>query len=161
MANSTNLTVFMQKYSGLLTVLFVASTYILIWKKKKMQSRDKVILAASVVMYLLDMIVGENMHKQCRVLFIVMLKHLAVGLRRLIVGFIDRKDGLGGSDAFFASLADPIYLFKFAIYVAQTHIGDGLLVSKHYLHYFRYPPYCRSTDYLSYMNKISVLSFQQ
>ena len=46
-----------QKYSGFLTVLFAASSYIIVWKKK-MQSRNKVILAASVVAYLLAMMVG-------------------------------------------------------------------------------------------------------
>ena len=69
------------------------------------------------------------------------LKHLAVGLRRLIIGFIDRKDDPGGSDVYFASLFDPLYLFKFVIYVSQTHIGDILLVSKPHSQYFRCPPH--------------------
>ena len=62
-----------KKYSGLLTILFTASSYILIWKKKKLQCRDKVILTASVVMYLLAIMVDCNKHRQCRVLLIFYL----------------------------------------------------------------------------------------
>ena len=59
-----------------------------------------------------------------------MLKHLAVDLRRIIVGFIDRKDSPGGSDAYFNTVSDPMYVFKNAIYAVQTNLGDGFLVSK-------------------------------
>ena len=55
---------------------------------------------------------------------------MAVDLRRIIVGFIDRKDSPGGSDAYFNTVSDPMYVFKNAIYAVQTNLGDGFLVSK-------------------------------
>ena len=50
-------------------------------------------------------------------------------MRRIIIGFIDRKDADGGSDAYFNAVSDPLYIFKSSVYAIQTLLGDAFVVS--------------------------------
>ncbi|KAH8105666.1 hypothetical protein DFH11DRAFT_1642709 [Phellopilus nigrolimitatus] len=101
---------------GIFTVLFLATLYILIMRRKSQQLRIH-ILAVSVCMYVLA------------------LMHLAVDMHRAIVGFVGFSDS-SQSEVYFNALSNSTSLFKNGILIAQILLGDGFVIYRLYMVWF-------------------------
>ncbi|KAL5531042.1 hypothetical protein ACEPAG_3918 [Sanghuangporus baumii] len=99
---------------GLLICLTVSSWNILVSRRRNGQPLNKSLLGVSVLMFILATL------------------HLAVNFRRVIVGMFRSSSLTGGSDAYFNSLSEPMSVFKNAVYVVQTIVGDSFILYRVY-----------------------------
>ena len=80
---------------------------------------------------------------------------MAVGLRRIIIGFSDFGDNSEKSVLYFISPTDALFIFKYAIYVTQTYLVDCFLVSKSCPH----TPFLLTQYTYPFLNFTIVVSF--
>ena len=58
------------------------------------------------------------------------MQHIAINFTRIIKAFITFRDAPGGPAAFFHQLSEFTQIFGSAVYVAQTLIGDSVVVRR-------------------------------
>lgn len=59
----------------------------------------------------------------------MMAQHIAVNYTRIIRAFITSRNAPGGPAAYFNQLSEFTQIFGSTLYVAQTLIGDAVVVS--------------------------------
>ncbi|KAJ6495811.1 hypothetical protein C8R47DRAFT_1042987 [Mycena vitilis] len=100
---------------GAYTVVFILTCYVLLYKRPKHDSVNKPMLGWSVVM------------------FVLATMHIGVNYTRILRAFIVYRDEPGGPGAYFNNLAELTQEFGSAIYVAQTLVGDSVVLWRCYL----------------------------
>ncbi|KAJ8507793.1 hypothetical protein ONZ45_g9872 [Pleurotus djamor] len=100
---------------GAYTVLFIITHWVLAYKRPRGQPVNWTMTAISIVMFALATM------------------HIAVNFTRIIKAFVVFKDEQGGPAAFFDQLAEFTQLFGSTIYVAQTLLGDSVVLLRCYL----------------------------
>ncbi|KAL0947735.1 hypothetical protein HGRIS_013818 [Hohenbuehelia grisea] len=100
---------------GAYVVLFLITHWVLVYKRPAGQPINRTMLGISVSM------------------FVLATMHIAVNYTRIIKAFIIFKDEPGGPGAFFNQLSEFTQLFGSAIYVAQTLLGDSVVLLRCYL----------------------------
>ncbi|KAF5374215.1 hypothetical protein D9758_004668 [Tetrapyrgos nigripes] len=100
---------------GAYVVVFGLTVWILAFKGGKRKGVNQTMLAISIVMFTLATM------------------HIGVNYTRIIRAFIDFKDQPGGPPAYFNQLSEFTQIFGSAIYVAQTLVGDSVVLYRCYL----------------------------
>ncbi|KAF8325936.1 hypothetical protein F5887DRAFT_1065154 [Amanita rubescens] len=100
---------------GAYTVLFVLTSWVLIYRRQRGRPVLKTMIGISLVM------------------FILATMHISVNFTRIIQAFIIYRNEPGGPPAFFNQLSNFTQLFGSTIYVAQTLVGDGVVLYRCYL----------------------------
>lgn len=70
------------------------------------------------------------------------LQHVATNFSRIILAFIKNADAPGGPAAFFNELSNFTQMFGSTLYVAQTLLGDAMVVSRDALAFLWHSPLC-------------------
>jgi len=119
---------------GVFTVLFIITVYVL--RKRARESANKglsrVMMGTAVAMYVLaTMVTSSFNHIEPFILiaFLSQHQHVGVNFSRIIKAFIIYSDEPGGPGAYFNQLSNFTNIFGSAIYMAQTILGDGFVVS--------------------------------
>jgi len=102
-------------FFGILTVLFLVSLYILLYKRRQQNRLDMPVLAVSCVMYIL-----------------ALLHVISLGIRA-VNAFIKNRNIDGGPYQYYVVTANSSYLLQVTTYAAQTLIGDGFLLYRLYV----------------------------
>ncbi|KAF8325935.1 hypothetical protein F5887DRAFT_1199493 [Amanita rubescens] len=102
---------------GAYTVLFVITTALFLGG-----SGRSVLLAARRRMFLVSIL-----------LFVIATTHISVNFTRIIKAFIIYPNAPGGPSAFFNRLSEFTQMFGSTLYVAQTLLGDALVIWRCYL----------------------------
>ncbi|KAF8962182.1 hypothetical protein BDZ97DRAFT_1702662 [Flammula alnicola] len=100
---------------GAYTVLFVITCWVLIDKRPRGQPINRTMLSVAIVM------------------FVLATMHIGVNYTRIIKAFIIFKNEPGGPGAFFNQLSEFTQIFGSTIYVAQTLVGDSVVLLRAYL----------------------------
>ncbi|KAF8974273.1 hypothetical protein BDZ97DRAFT_1911473 [Flammula alnicola] len=100
---------------GAYTVLFSITCWILIEKRPRGQPINRTMLGISLIM------------------FVLATMHIGVNFTRIIKAFIIFQDAPGGPGAFFNELSEFTQIFGSTIYVAQTLVGDSVVLFRAYL----------------------------
>ncbi|EJC99754.1 uncharacterized protein FOMMEDRAFT_142685 [Fomitiporia mediterranea MF3/22] len=100
---------------GLLTALFAATIYILVFRRRASGMMNKPVLAVAVLMYCVAFV------------------HVAINTRRAVIAFILLSGGREAADSYFAASDDPMYLAKVSMNMVQTLIGDSFLIYRMYM----------------------------
>jgi len=100
---------------GAYTVLFVLTSWVLIYRRQRGRPALKSMIGISLVM------------------FILATMHISVNFTRIIQAFIIHRNEPGGPGAYFNQLSSFTQLFGSTIYVAQTLVGDGVVLYRCYL----------------------------
>ncbi|KAF8735513.1 hypothetical protein AX14_001946 [Amanita brunnescens Koide BX004] len=100
---------------GAYTVLFVLTSWVLVYRRQRGRPVHKTMFGISLVM------------------FILATMHIGVNFTRIIKAFIIFRNEPGGPAAFFNELSEFTQIFGSTIYVAQTLVGDGVVLYRCYL----------------------------
>ncbi|KAL5531102.1 hypothetical protein ACEPAG_3978 [Sanghuangporus baumii] len=100
---------------GAYTVVFILTVWVLLFKRAPQEPINKTMLAISIV------------------LFVLATMHIGVNYTRIIKAFVTHRDAPGGPAAFFNQLSEFTQIFGSTIYVAQTLVGDGVVLYRSYL----------------------------
>ncbi|KAJ7668658.1 hypothetical protein DFH06DRAFT_1182191 [Mycena polygramma] len=100
---------------GAYTVVFILTCYVLLYKRPKHDPVNKPMLGWSIVM------------------FVLATMHIGVNYTRILRAFIVYRDEPGGPAAYFDLLSEFTQEFGSAIYVAQTLVGDSVVLWRCYL----------------------------
>ncbi|KAJ6576705.1 hypothetical protein DFH09DRAFT_366223 [Mycena vulgaris] len=100
---------------GAYTVVFILTCWVLLYKRPKHEPVNKPMLGFSIVM------------------FVLATMHIGVNYTRILRAFIIYKDEPGGTPAYFNMLSEFTQVFGSAIYVAQTLVGDSVVLYRCYL----------------------------
>ncbi|KIJ34295.1 hypothetical protein M422DRAFT_782921 [Sphaerobolus stellatus SS14] len=100
---------------GAYTVVFGLTYWVLVYRRPKGRPINKTMLSISIVMFVLGTM------------------HIAVNYTRIIKAFIILKNEPGGPAAFFNQLSEFTQIFGSTIYVAQTLIGDSVVLFRCYI----------------------------
>ncbi|KAJ3841632.1 hypothetical protein EV361DRAFT_622033 [Lentinula raphanica] len=100
---------------GAYTVVFALTIWILVWRHPEGQSINKLMLWTSIVMFTLATM------------------HIGVNYARIFLAFITYRNAEGGPAAFFNILSNFTQVFGSAIYVAQTLVGDSVVLVRCYI----------------------------
>ena len=90
----------------------------------------------SVVMFAMASMVRLTTHYRSDILIAhshrlaFCMQHIAINFTRIIKAFITFRDAPGGPAAFFHQLSEFTQIFGSAVYVAQTLIGDSVVVRR-------------------------------
>ncbi|KAJ7838724.1 hypothetical protein B0H14DRAFT_2361492, partial [Mycena olivaceomarginata] len=116
LAQSKLVSIFIQTLLyGAYTVVFILTCWVLLYKRPKHEPVNKPMLGFSVVM------------------FVLATMHIGVNYTRILRAFIIYKDEPGGPPAYFNKLSEFTQIFGSAIYVAQTLVGDSVVLYRCYL----------------------------
>ena len=88
----------------------------------------KTMIGISLVMFILATMVSWSIHSSSHSSPFLFIQHIAVNFTRIIKAFIIYRNELGGPAAFFNELSEFTQIFGSTIYVAQTLVGDGVVV---------------------------------
>jgi len=61
-------------------------------------------------------------------MLILSTMHVGIDLKRVILAFIDFRNAPGGPNAILGDVSNFVYLFKSAVYVFQTTLGDAFVI---------------------------------
>ena len=120
---------------GVFNVLFVATLYVVIYKRRRGQLVNVKIVSVVVSMYIIAFAVSEfrillkqisNSYSQLK------LQHIAVVMHRSVIGFVQNADKPGAVYEYFFRTSDPSYLLENSLYFIQTVIGDSFVVRSSY-----------------------------
>ncbi|KAF5381650.1 hypothetical protein D9615_005470 [Tricholomella constricta] len=100
---------------GAYTVVFGMTYYVLVHKRPRGQRVKKMMLSIAILM------------------FVLATMQVGVNYARIIKAFVIFKDEPGGPGAFFDHLAEFTQLFGSTLYIAQTIVGDSVVVLRCYL----------------------------
>lgn len=100
---------------GAYTVIFAITCWVLISRRPRDQSINKTMLGIAITM------------------FVFATMHIGVNYTRIIKAFVIFKDEPGGPGAFFNQLSEFTQIFGSTIYVAQTLVGDSVVLLRCYL----------------------------
>jgi len=100
---------------GAYTVVFVLTCWVLVSKRPSGQRMNMPMMFISLTMFLLATM------------------HIGVNYTRIIKAFIIFKDAPGGPGSFFNRLSEFTQIFGSTIYVAQTLVGDSVVLFRCYL----------------------------
>lgn len=95
---------------GAYTVLFILTNWVLVHRRPRRRPVHKTMFVISLVMFTLATM------------------HVAVNYARIWKAFIIYRDDPGGPAAFFNELSEFTQIFGSTIYVAQTLVGDGVVL---------------------------------
>ncbi|KAJ7360996.1 hypothetical protein DFH08DRAFT_951622 [Mycena albidolilacea] len=116
LAQSKLVSIFIQTLLyGAYTVVFILTCWVLLYKRPKHEPVNKPMLGFSIVM------------------FVLATMHIGVNYTRILRAFIIYKDEPGGTPAYFNKLSEFTQIFGSAIYVAQTLVGDSVVLYRCYL----------------------------
>jgi len=105
---------------GAYVSLFAITAWVLTRGRPKGQPVQKTMLGISITMFTLATM------------------HIAVNYTRIFRAFIIYRDAPGGPAAYFNELSEFTQLFGTTIYVAQTLVGDGVVLLRCYIVCGRY-----------------------
>ena len=89
----------------------------------------KTMIGISLVMFVLATMVSYSIHSSSHLISLsLFIQHIGVNFTRIIKAFIIYRNELGGPAAFFNELSEFTQIFGSTIYVAQTLVGDGVVV---------------------------------
>lgn len=90
----------------------------------------KTMFGISLVMFILATMVSSAPHREPEYLIVIsfFFQHIGVNFTRIIKAFIIFRNEPGGPAAFFNELSEFTQIFGSTIYVAQTLVGDGVVV---------------------------------
>ncbi|PFH47759.1 hypothetical protein AMATHDRAFT_125871, partial [Amanita thiersii Skay4041] len=100
---------------GAYTVLFAMTYWVLVHRRPRGRPIHKTMLGISITM------------------FILATMHIAVNYTRILKAFIQHRDAPGGPASFFNQLSEFTQIFGSTIYVAQTLVGDAVVLLRCYL----------------------------
>ncbi|KAF5381727.1 hypothetical protein D9615_005474 [Tricholomella constricta] len=100
---------------GAYTSIFAITCWVLIRRRPREQPINKTMLGIAITM------------------FVFATMHIGVNYTRIIKAFVIFKDEPGGPGAFFNQLSEFTQLFGSTIYVAQTLVGDSVVLLRCYL----------------------------
>jgi len=100
---------------GAYAVVFILTSWVLLYKRPKHEPVNKPMFAFSVVMFMLATM------------------HIGVNYTRILRAFIIDRDEPGGPSAYFNMLSEFTQVFGSAIYVAQTLVGDSVVLYRCHL----------------------------
>ncbi|THU89263.1 hypothetical protein K435DRAFT_678344, partial [Dendrothele bispora CBS 962.96] len=100
---------------GAYVVVFGLTVWILAFKRLQKESINKPMLFIAIIM------------------FVLATMHIGVNYTRIIRAFITFKDEPGDPPAYFNQLSEFTQIFGSAIYVAQTLVGDSVVLYRCYL----------------------------
>ncbi|KAI0710098.1 hypothetical protein C8Q76DRAFT_798856 [Earliella scabrosa] len=100
---------------GAYTVVFILTVWVLLSKRRKRRPIRDPMLWISLIM------------------FVMATVHIAINYTRVIRAFITFRDAPGGPAAFFNQLSEFTQIFGSTIYIAQTLIGDSVVLYRCYL----------------------------
>ncbi|KAF9458795.1 hypothetical protein BDZ94DRAFT_1325225 [Collybia nuda] len=106
---------------GAYSVLFILTYWVLVYKRHPGQPLNRVMLSISVIM------------------FVFATMHIAVNFTRIIKAFVIFKNEPGGPASFFNQLSEFTQIFGSTIYVAQTLVGDSVVLLRCYYVWGRRP----------------------
>ncbi|KAE9411407.1 hypothetical protein BT96DRAFT_961316 [Gymnopus androsaceus JB14] len=100
---------------GAYTVVFGLTIWILVWRRPAGQKINKLMFWISMIM------------------FIFATMHIGVNYSRVFLAFITFRNAEGGPAAFFNILSNFTQIFGSTIYVAQTLVGDSVVLVRCYI----------------------------
>ncbi|KAI0652663.1 hypothetical protein C8Q79DRAFT_1005830 [Trametes meyenii] len=115
-AESKLVSIFVQSILyGLYAALFVLTTNALLWKRPAGYPLRTDMLVISLLM------------------FVIATTHVATNFSRIILAFVIHANAPGGPAAFFNQLSNFTQMFGSTLYVAQTLLGDAMVLYRCYL----------------------------
>ncbi|KAI0710094.1 hypothetical protein C8Q76DRAFT_741007 [Earliella scabrosa] len=124
---------------GAYTVVFVLTIWVLLSRRRKSRPIQDPMLWISVVMFAMASMVRLTTHYCSNIPIADSLRHafcmqhIAINFTRIIKAFITFRDAPGGPAAFFHQLSEFTQIFGSAVYVAQTLIGDSVVLYRCYV----------------------------
>jgi len=96
--------------------------------KRRMQEINRPIVAVAILLLLLS--TSVSLSPPTFDIILISIEHIIVDIVRVEEGLVRYRDAFpGGPPAFFADVAQVTFVIKNAIYVMQTLLGDGVVVS--------------------------------
>ncbi|KAL0568328.1 hypothetical protein V5O48_013662 [Marasmius crinis-equi] len=124
---------------GAYVAAFTLTYWVLVSRRASGQKVNYTMLGISITMFVLaTMVCPRNNYHRSMALFDHDLsqstfQHIGVNFTRVFVAFTKYSDRPGGPAAFFDELSEFTQVFGSAIYVAQTLVGDGVVLFRCYL----------------------------
>ena len=113
--------------SGFSVLMFVGTMWALT-HKRRMQEINRPIVAVAILLLLLS--TSVSLSPPTFDIILISIEHIIVDIVRVEEGLVRYRDTFpGGPPAFFADVAQVTFVIKNAIYVMQTLLGDGVVVS--------------------------------